>query len=93
MNDKQSFDASDIKWENINFSDPWADHAVIYHDPSPPQRFQKLNPFAWINYWKQKRNSLIASFDVAKGDDDTLISKATIAKDGTIHINWEHTIE
>lgn len=90
MNDKQEFDASDIKWENINFYRPWADHAVIYNDPNPPQRFQKLNPFAWIKYWKKKRHNLIAYLDLHKSEGNAEIHAN---EDGSITITWKYDIE
>jgi len=92
MNDKQEFDASDIVWDNIKFDDPWASHVVIYHNPDPPQRFQKLNPFAWIKYWKLKSNNLIAYADL-NGSDEGHNATYEVQEDGTIHIFWELPIE
>jgi len=58
MNDKQEFDASDVVWGNIKNVE--IKHFVIYEDVILPQRFQRLNPFAWINYWRKRRSNLIA---------------------------------
>jgi len=68
MSDKETFDASDMVWKNVGMYDEEITsqqvirlkHFVIYEDVIPPQRFQRLNPFAWINYWRKKRSNMIA---------------------------------
>ena len=88
MKNKQKFDASDVTWNDPEHNDPWAMHAILYEDVISPQGFRRLNPFAWIRYWRKRKNNLIAHVNLNGESDDV-----TIDKDGTVHITNKHTIE